>query len=255
MPPRQFLRPYAALAIVEHAFDTDHLDMWVTFKFSMDVTVRPPEALWIVDVDGVIKAVTISAWQDEFTLLLTIPAIASIPTRVTLEYNGPNTNLHTTWTKQWEPWGAILSFDNALDPFGSFAGNEFNWQQVAAQNVWYPILDVGITAGPINKVDFQNNGELKINVAGFYDCYYYNSVEIAVANKHVKTAFLVNGAAQSGGQNHFDFRVANSEEVWSGGFILLLAVDDILTMGIQTTDPGNPTLTVDHCGLKMHELT
>lgn len=251
----QLLRPYAAKAIVEHAFDTDHIDMWITFRFPMDVTVKPANAKWIVKVDSVVKAVTASAWQDEFTMLLTIDAIASIPTVVTLEYDGPDINLRITWLKQWEPWGAILSQDNALDPFGSFKGNEIAWQQAAAINTWYPILDAQISSGQTNKITFQNNGELKPAVAGFYDCYYYNSVECSIANKHILTAPLINGAAQPDGQNHYLFSVANKEETWSGGGILLLAVNDVLTVGIQTPDAGNPTLTVEHIGLKIHELT
>lgn len=105
------LRPYAAKAIVEHEFDTDHLNVFVTFRFSMDETVKPSDALWLVKVDDVLKPVSASAWQDAFTLLLTVPNIAVLPDRVTLEYDGPNENLRITWEKQWEPWGPIVSVE------------------------------------------------------------------------------------------------------------------------------------------------
>ncbi|GAG57536.1 unnamed protein product [marine sediment metagenome] len=49
--PNQLLRPYAAKAIVEHHFDIDHLDIYVTFRFEMDTTVKPANELWIVEVD------------------------------------------------------------------------------------------------------------------------------------------------------------------------------------------------------------
>lgn len=101
--------PYAAKAIVQHEWDADHLNVWVTFKFSMDQTVKPDHDLWICEVDDVPKAVTVSAWQDEWTILLTVPDVLALPGRVTLEYDGPSENLRITWEKQWEPWGPILS--------------------------------------------------------------------------------------------------------------------------------------------------
>ncbi len=106
-----WLRPYAAKAIVEHEFDTDHLNVFITFRFTMDESVKPSNDLWHVEVDDVPKPVTDSGWQDAFTLLLTVPDIAVLPDRVTLEYDGPSEDLRITWLKQWEPWGPILSTD------------------------------------------------------------------------------------------------------------------------------------------------
>jgi len=109
MPPRNFLRPYAALAAIEHMFDVNHVDIYLIFKFPMDQTVKPADAKWICEVEEVTEDVTASSWQDEFTLLLTVAGIATRPTKVTIEYDGPDSTLRTTWFKQWEPWGAILS--------------------------------------------------------------------------------------------------------------------------------------------------
>lgn len=103
--------PYAAKAIVEHEFDTDHLNVFVTFRFPMDESVAPANALWLVEADDVLKPVSASAWQDTFTLLLTVPDIAVLPDRVTLEYDGPDENLRIVWEKQWEPWGPIVSVE------------------------------------------------------------------------------------------------------------------------------------------------
>lgn len=250
----QFLRPYASQGIVEHEFDTDHINIWVTFRFPMDTTVKPDNALWIPKVDGVTKTVTASAWQDEFRILLTIDSIASIPDRVTLTYDGPDQNLRITWQKQWEPFTDILSTDNALDPFGSFKGNNINWTQAAAQNVWYTISDPDIVVGQTNKTVFQNNQELKITVNGFYDIYYQISGESNVANKRMHTAIAVNGTNVPDGQIGRILATPNEEGSWSGGAILLLAVDDLVSVQIQTEDSGNPTLTVNHIGLKLHEL-
>lgn len=111
MSPIRTARPYAAKAIIEHEFDTDHLNVFVTFRFTMDQTVKPTHDLWVCEVDDVEKAVTVSAWQDAWTLLLTVPNIAVLPDRVTLEYEGPSELLKITWQKQWEPWGPIVSIE------------------------------------------------------------------------------------------------------------------------------------------------
>lgn len=103
--------PYAYGAKIEHEFDTDHLNIWLTFRHPMDQDLKPPLALWLLEADDVSVDITDSAWQDEFTLLLTSDTIVSYPERVLLEYNGPNSNLQTTWGKDWEPWGPILSTD------------------------------------------------------------------------------------------------------------------------------------------------
>ncbi len=252
--PIRTARPYAAKAIVEHEFDTDHLNIWVTFRFTMDVTIKPANAKWIVEVDDVIKAVTASAWQDEWTILLTVDAIASIPDRVTLEYDGPDPNLRITWLKQWEPWGPILSSDSTLLPYGSFKGNEIDWTQVAAEDVWYTVSDADISVGVAHKMTFQNNQELLIEVAGFYLLNYYISVECSIANKHVLTAPEVDGVELPMGMTHHEFGRANEEESWAATAIINLIVGRKVSIGISCSDAGNPTLTVNHIGLTLIEI-
>ncbi len=111
MSPIRTARPYAAKAIIEHEFDTDHLNVWVTFRFTMEQAVTPAHNLWLCEVDDVAKDVTASSWQDAWTILLTIDNIVVPPDRVTLEYDGPDENLRITWNKQWEPWGPIVSIE------------------------------------------------------------------------------------------------------------------------------------------------
>lgn len=243
------LRPYAAKAIIKHLFDTDHLDIWITFRFPMDQTIKPANALWICEVNDVVKAVTVSAWQDAYTMLLTVPGIAALPFSVTIEYDGPSQLLKTTWDKQWEPWAAILSSDDIPLPYGSFKGNEINWTQVAAQNVFYTISDADIVVGLTGNTVFQNNQEIRVLRAGVYFVTYYITVEISIAGKHVLTAPEINGVEQPDGQMHHEFARANEEAGWAGSGLLTLAVDDKVSVGIATTDTGNPTLTTDHVGL------
>ncbi|MCK5612175.1 hypothetical protein KAR91_60445 [Candidatus Pacearchaeota archaeon] len=254
MSPIRTARPYAAKAIVEHEFDVNHLNVWVTFRFAMDQTVKPANGLWLCEVDDVLKAVSASAWQDEWTILLTVPAIASIPDRVTLEYDGPDENLRITWGKQWEPWGPILSSDATLLPYGSFKGNSFNWQQVAAQNTWYQISDVAITVGAVHKMTFQNNQELKIAVAGFYAMNYYLCLECSVAGKDVLTAILIDGNPLPMGMMHHQFGHGNEEYAIAAPSLANLVVNRLVGIGVMTPDAGNPTLTVKHCGAVIHEI-
>lgn len=251
MPANQ---PYAVNAIISHEFDTDHLNIWLTFRFPMFTDNKPADAKWIVRVDSVIKAVTASAWQDAWRMLLTVGAIASIPDRVTVEYDGPDPLLATTWDKQWEPWGPILSFDSSLLPYGNFKGNEIGWTQVAAQNTWYTIADAGITATHAHKMTYQLNREFKITVAGIYTVGYYISAKCSIAGKHVLTAPEIDGTAQPDGQTHWEFGRANEEASWSAPTILTLAVDEVVSVGIMTPDINNPTLTVDHIGLLVTEI-
>jgi len=103
--------PYAYGAKIEHEFDTDHLNIWLTFRHPMDQTVKPPLALWLLEEDGNTVDIIASDWQDEFTILLTSDTIVDAPQRVTIEYDGPDSGLQTTWGKDWEPWGAKLSAD------------------------------------------------------------------------------------------------------------------------------------------------
>jgi len=134
-------RPYAAKAIVEHEFDVDHLNVWITFRFTMDVTIKPAHNLWICKVDDVAKAVTVSAWQDAWTLLLTVPGVAVYPNRVTLEYAGPDENLKITWDKQWEPWGPILSADIGKAPVfvdrGDPAAYDYAKEDLTIDGAWH----------------------------------------------------------------------------------------------------------------------
>ncbi len=250
----RFLTPYAAKAIITHAFDTDHLNVWITFRFPMDQTVKPANALWICNVDGIDETVTASDWQDAFTMLLTVAGIASIPTVVTLAYDGPDVNLRITWAKQWEPWGPILSADSLPLPYGSFSGHEIDWTQVAAQDIWYPVLDPDITVNLTNKTTFQNNGELKILVNGIYTCTYSVSMESSIANKHVLTAFEVNGIAQTMGMNHAEYGRANEEFPVTAPGLFNLLVDDVIRVAINTPDPGNPTITICHINFITHEI-
>ncbi|TES91562.1 MAG: hypothetical protein E3J94_03650 [Desulfobacteraceae bacterium] len=244
-----YLRPYAAKAIIEHEFDTDHLNIYVTFRFPMNQGDKPANAKWIALVDDIEEDITDSEWIDEYTMLLTVDGIASIPERVTLEYSGPDVNLTTTWDKQWEPWGAILSTDSALLPIGSYYGNEINWQQVLAVDTDYIISDADIAVGDIRNMTFQNNQEFKVKIAGLYSFVWYLSAEMTIANKHLLASTGKNGTMLLRGQNHHEFGRAGEESCIFGAGTVELAVDDLMSVVVKCGDVGNPTVTIQHVGL------
>jgi len=114
--------PYAAKSVIQHEFDTDHLNIWLTFRFGMNQLVMPNLSKWTVKVDDTVKAVAASDWQDAFTLLLTVPTVSALPDRVLVSYAGPgptvylptNPNrktLEISRNKQYEPWTEILSLN------------------------------------------------------------------------------------------------------------------------------------------------
>jgi hypothetical protein len=103
--------PYAAKAIVQHSWVADTLSVWLTFRFPMNQLIKPLDTVWLVKVDGSVEAVTSSAWQDAFTMLLSVDSITSLPGEVKVSFDGPDSLLETTWHKNWEPWGYILSQD------------------------------------------------------------------------------------------------------------------------------------------------
>ncbi|MBA7616333.1 hypothetical protein ES703_23629 [subsurface metagenome] len=131
--------PYAATAIVQHEWLGTFLYVWVTFKYPMDQTVSPPDSLWICEVNGIRKTIPTSYWQDEFTRRLIVDGVNALPDRVTLQYDGPNPNLRTTWDKQWEPWGRILSYRAMGSPW---SGTKTHSALGPTDNV--DVADIGI---------------------------------------------------------------------------------------------------------------
>jgi len=121
--------PYAAKAVIQHEFSVNLLNIWLTFRHPMNQDLKPSLSLWLLECDDVPVDIVDSSWQDEFTLLLVSDIVSLSPSRVTLAYDGPDPNLTTTWGKQWEPWGAILSiYLNAYaEPRFVSRGDPDNW--------------------------------------------------------------------------------------------------------------------------------
>lgn len=110
MPSVIYPWPYAARAAIQYIYLDPGLELFVIFPFPMDQTVKPAHGLWICRVGILFKDITASTWMDAYTLRLTVPDVFAAPTRVRLKYDGPDSNLQTTWGKDWEPWGLIDCF-------------------------------------------------------------------------------------------------------------------------------------------------
>jgi hypothetical protein len=117
--------PYAAKAVIQHEYIAGTLNLWLTFWLPMNQKVKPLDTVWIVEIDAVPTAVTSSVWVDAHTMKLIITGLGSKPARVTVQFDGPDPNLCTTWGKDWEPWGPILSTDLTATLF--FSGAILLW--------------------------------------------------------------------------------------------------------------------------------
>lgn len=114
----------------------------------MDQDVKPEHDLWTLTVDDVEKAISSSAWQDEFTLLLVSDAVVTYPDRVLLAYTGYGVSLQTTWGKNWEPWTDILSIDIGKGICFVDRGDPAAWDFVTGDftkdNAWHDLDLSGI---------------------------------------------------------------------------------------------------------------
>jgi len=114
--------PYAAKATIRHELIATTLNIYIEFFHPMEMYIRPlgelpytPQKpsndLWIIELDSVVTEITTSEWLDQYTMLLTIEDVASLPGQVLVTFDGPSTLLTTAWEKQWEPWSLIPSIE------------------------------------------------------------------------------------------------------------------------------------------------
>ena len=132
-------------------------------------TVKPANDLWIVEVNDVEKNVTASAWQDAYTMKLTVAGIPTLPEKVTLQYDGPDENLRITWQKQWEPWGPIVSAEiPPVQTTRTFSTGPTSQDDVDVANVNILFLDCSANAITIGGFVNGINGQV-LHVAKICD--------------------------------------------------------------------------------------
>lgn len=199
--------PYAALALIDWLHTTPNLFLWVVFRHPMNQSVKPPLNTWIVTVDGVPKTPAVSAWQDEWTLLLTVNAIAVLPSTVSVEYSGPDENLITTWGKQWEPWGPIVAASFQIIPVGCMMMWPFaiadipNGWVLCDGNNGTPNMDDRFVYGTSDPGQVGNTGGVTEHDHTFTSDTHFHSIlpgvptntELGTGVKSVTTQVVVNG--------------------------------------------------------------
>lgn len=97
--------PYAALATIEYVWISPKIEMYVVFPFPMDQTDKPDHSSWSCWVDGNLKIIDYSFWNDPYVLRLSVANVLAAPSRVLLKYTGYDDKLQTVWKKNWHPWG------------------------------------------------------------------------------------------------------------------------------------------------------
>ena len=101
--------PYATKAVLQHNFDVNHLDLFMTFYEKMNILLLPPTVNFYWRVDGSQVGIDIIAWLDPWTLKFINYSVDDDPDKVTLEYRIPTPLLITVGGKQWDIFGEILS--------------------------------------------------------------------------------------------------------------------------------------------------
>lgn len=140
--------------------------------------------------------------------------------------------------------------------FGSFSGYHVNWLQVAAQNVWYNVVDADFINGLLNNVTHDGNGKLTVLKAGIYKVDVSSDWECSVVNKHIEIGFEVSGsgAAQTEGIVCNETKFADEEHTTGTTALLDLTANATIELCVRTTDVGNPTIKVDCVSLNCVQI-
>ena len=163
-----------------------------------------------------------------------------------LEVNG---NVHIDGDLFFETDGSGL-------PYGSCYGNDIAWTQVAAINVVYNVSDADMVTGQLNLATHDGSGKLTVTKAGRYKCDYTATIKSSIAGKHIISGFEVSGSGnmEPAGRNHIDLVGANNQLECSGNAILDLAANATIEMAINSSDAGNPIVTVEHLNITLFQI-
>ena len=136
---------------------------------------------------------------------------------------------------------------------GSFWGNDIDFTVAGGTGTFKEITDADITVGLVHNVTFQNNKELAITNAGWYDVIWSISAKATGANKHIVGAIGVDAGgsgsltAQNDGRNHA-VSTGNAEFSISGAAILDLSASSEVGLMV-TNETDNTNVTIEHVNL------
>lgn len=136
---------------------------------------------------------------------------------------------------------------------GSFWGNELGFVVAGGTGTFKEVSDADITVGLTHNVTFQNNKELAVTNAGWYDVIWSMTVKGTGANKHLVGGIGVDAGGagsltiQNDGRNHA-ISVGNAEFSISGAAILDLSANSEVGLMV-TNETDNTNVTVEHVNL------
>lgn len=123
---------------------------------------------------------------------------------------------------------------------------------IAATNTYYEIAS-GFTTGPVSQFTFQNSKELKCNRAGTYHLTWQITRSVPGVSQEVECAALKNGSYIPSSTSHAVSLTASTQFSVSGSCIIALAVDDLVSLGVNNNTSTN-TVTISHANLSLHKI-
>ena len=106
----------------------------------------------------------------------------------------------------------------------------------------------GLTGGLTNGFTFQNDRELRCDVAGIYMLVWSMSVSAVVNDQEIEGAVLIDGVEQESITGHSELVNATKASTMSGTGIINLAVNQVVSLALENHTAGNNT-TVKHLTL------
>ena len=138
--------------------------------------------------------------------------------------------------------------------FGSFYGNELDWENGGpTAGVFTVISDADTVVGELSGVTFQNDQELLIATAGKYIVTYSLALTVAGAGKHVESAIGLEGVALEPGRTHVNPQNANVTHALAGVAVLDLAAAEKVSVMV-TNETDTSVITVEHVNLAVVQI-
>jgi hypothetical protein len=141
----------------------------------------------------------------------------------------------------------------ATNYYGSMYADDITRSVVISSAGVYYEVGGSLSGGSVNGFTFQNNKELKCNVAGKYLVNWSISSQSASANQYIEGAVMVNGTAQANTVNATQIGTANKDYTCGGTGIITLAVNDLVSLCMEN-ETGTNNLTVTHANLTLHRV-
>ena len=112
----------------------------------------------------------------------------------------------------------------------------------------------GFTQGRAKNVTFQNAREFVISKAGYYDIDWSISFDAASANQEIEGFVMVNNIMNVEASAHRRISTATDTGAMSGVCSILLAVNDVLSLGVMNETSGS-NIIIEHSNMKFIQVS